>query len=51
MPIDRSGKWWRGSEPADIDEYLKEYSARGYPTSRVVHASCDKEGRGIHGAS
>jgi hypothetical protein len=44
LPIDTSGQWWRGSEPADLDDYIAEYSAQSYPVSRTVHAQCDKDG-------
>ena len=30
VAIDRSGKWWIGSEAADIEGYLKAYEAEGY---------------------
>ena len=29
--IDSSGGWWRGTEPADLDVYLAEFRAGGYP--------------------
>ncbi len=40
MAIDSSGQWWRGTEAADLDAYLREFSAGGYPVGSVVHASC-----------
>ena len=40
MVIDTGGPWWRGTEAADLDEYLREFSADGYPVGSVVHASC-----------
>ncbi|WP_433076932.1 hypothetical protein ACQP1P_33210 [Dactylosporangium sp. CA-052675] len=40
MVIDSSGKWWRGTEASDIEGYLVEYGAGGYPVERVVHAGC-----------
>ena len=43
MPIDKSGKWWRGSDPSDIDEYIAAYSAQSYPASRIVHAACNRD--------
>ena len=27
VAIDISGKWWTGSEPADVAEYLRAYTA------------------------
>jgi len=29
MTIDTSGKWWVGSEPTDIAEYLEAYASEG----------------------
>ena len=40
MAIDSSGEWWRGTQAADLDLYLAEFRAGGYPVARVVHASC-----------
>ena len=40
MTIDRSGQWWTGTEPADIDDYLTAFTADGYPATRVVHSVC-----------
>ena len=40
MTIDRSGKWWRGSNPNDIEEYLSEYTADSYPTNEFRHCRC-----------
>lgn len=40
MTIDRSRKWWTGTEAADIDEYLAAYSAAEYPTERVIQIKC-----------
>ena len=39
--IDRSGKFWTGSERADLDEYLRALTAsNSYPADRVIHATC-----------
>ena len=38
MAIDSGGQWWRGTEALDLDDYLVEYRAGGYPVDRVVHA-------------
>jgi hypothetical protein len=38
--IDSSGEWWRGTEAADLDVYLADFRAGGYPVARVVHATC-----------
>ena len=45
MTIDTSGKWWTGSEPNDIDEYLKEYTSDAYPTDefRLCRCRCNCE--------
>lgn len=42
MTIDKSGQWWRGTEAADIEEYLGAFSASNYPVARIVHARCAK---------
>ena len=31
MTIDKSGTWWKGTEFADIAEYLRDVTADGYP--------------------
>jgi hypothetical protein len=40
--IDTSGKWWKGSSPEDLDEYLRALSASSYPISefRLSQCSC-----------
>jgi hypothetical protein len=40
MSIDRTGKWWTGSDALDLDEYLVELSADGYRVGKVVHSRC-----------
>ena len=40
MAIDRSGQWWTGDSPSDLDEYLRAFSAENYPARTVVHAVC-----------
>jgi hypothetical protein len=41
MSIDTSGKWWVGSEPDDIGEYLEAYSADGgYKTEEFRLSRC-----------
>ena len=40
MTIDTSGKFWTGSESADLDEYLRALTAQSYAADRVVHARC-----------
>jgi hypothetical protein len=46
MAIDRSGKWWKGSGPADLDEYLAVSTEDTYPVVTTVHASCQDCGSG-----
>lgn len=45
MSIDTTGKWWLGSEPADIREYLVAYTQDGYPVSdfRLAKCSCGSD--------
>jgi hypothetical protein len=40
LTIDTSGKWWVGSTPDDLDEYLHAYSSEGYKTSAFRLAKC-----------
>lgn len=40
MAIDKSGQWWQGTAPRDLDEYLAWHTEGGYAVSRVVHATC-----------
>jgi hypothetical protein len=47
MAIDRSGEWARGDQAADLDEFLTEFSAVGYPVSRVEHARCGQCGHSV----
>jgi hypothetical protein len=41
MAIDKSGKWWKGSEASDLDQYLSAHTRKGYPANRFVHARCE----------
>jgi hypothetical protein len=47
MAVDDSGKWWVGSEPANIQEYLEAFtqSEGAYPARlfRLVRCSCGSE--------
>ena len=45
VAIDTSGAWWVGSSPGDIEEYLRAYSANGYPTTlfRLAVCGCGSE--------
>jgi hypothetical protein len=42
MTIDKTGKWWVGTEPADTTEYLIAYQAEGYAIgeTRVCQCRC-----------
>ena len=40
MTIDKSGRYWVGTEAADIDEYRRALTAGSYPADRFVHAQC-----------
>ena len=40
MAIDSSGEWSRGTEAADLEAYLVDFRAGGYPVQRVIHACC-----------
>lgn len=41
MPIDTSGKWWKGSNFKDVNEYIKLYMAKSYPVKQVVQSICN----------
>ena len=40
MAIDTSGKWWVGSEAADIADYLKAYQAEGHEVNATRLCRC-----------
>lgn len=40
MSIDKSGKWWIGSEPLDIREFLGAYTASQYGIQEFRVAKC-----------
>jgi hypothetical protein len=40
MSIDTSGKYWTGTGPEDVDEYLRALTADGYRVDRTVHTKC-----------
>jgi len=40
VTIDKSGSWWKGTEFADVAEYLREYTADAYPADEVVQSVC-----------
>lgn len=40
MPIDTTGEWWKGSEAADLVEYLKAATVEAYPVDEIRAASC-----------
>jgi hypothetical protein len=40
MSIDTSGKWWVGSEPADVGGFLKAYAEEGYEVHQFRLSKC-----------
>lgn len=40
MVLDTSGRWWRGTEFADISEYLRALTATGYQVADVRQSVC-----------
>jgi len=40
MSIDTSSKWWTGTEPEDIEGYLREYADRGHEVAAFRLARC-----------
>jgi hypothetical protein len=40
VTIDTSGKWWKGSAPEDLGEYLRALSANSYPVSEFRLSKC-----------
>ena len=40
MTIDTSGKWWKGSAPEDLGEYLRELTAGGYQATEFRLSKC-----------
>ena len=45
MTIDTSGKWWKGSDPHDIEEYLQALSSGSYSINefRLARCKCGSE--------
>ena len=41
MTIDTSGKWWVGSDPEDIREYLDAFTEESYPMNEFRLARCN----------
>ena len=46
MTIDKTGKWWVGTDPADTTEYLVGYQAEGYTVdeTRICRCPCGSVG-------
>lgn len=44
MAIDTSGKWWEGTEFADLAEYLRLYTKDGYPATVTKQSVCSGYG-------
>ena len=40
MAIDKSGQWWKGSLPEDMDEYIHELSQQHIQAAEFRHSSC-----------
>ncbi|CAN7191581.1 hypothetical protein [Mesorhizobium sp. LjNodule214] len=40
MTVDTTGKWWVGSEPSDIAEFLRGYASEGYEVDEFRLARC-----------
>ena len=40
MSIDTSGKWWVGSEPADVRGFLEAYAKKGYKVHQFRLSRC-----------
>jgi hypothetical protein len=40
VTIDKSGKFWKGTEAADLDEFVPAFAAGGYAVERMVHSRC-----------
>jgi hypothetical protein len=40
MTIDTSGRWWIGTEYADVAEYVRALTAQSYPAIEVRQARC-----------
>src|SRR5689334_4464189 len=40
MTVDTSGKWWVGSHPEDVAEFLKSYAPEGYEVTEFRLATC-----------
>jgi hypothetical protein len=40
MSVDKSGKWWVGSNPNDIREFLESYTSDGYVAQEFRLAKC-----------
>ncbi|MFC7550518.1 hypothetical protein [Plantactinospora sp. GCM10030261] len=49
MAIGRSGQRRLETAAAELDAYLREFRAGGYPVARVVHAACARCGRSEFG--
>jgi len=45
MTIDTSEKWWKGSAPQDLEEYLRALSSDSYPINefRLARCTCGSE--------
>ena len=48
MAIDTSGKWWVGSEPADVLAYVEAYSGQSYPADVSAASACTCGSKAFH---
>jgi hypothetical protein len=49
MAMDRSGRWWIGEDVAGVEEYLREYTADGYPAEEIRQCTCGTCGGRVFG--
>jgi hypothetical protein len=40
MTLDTAGKWWKGTEYADVEAYLRALEPGGYTVDRMIQAKC-----------
>lgn len=48
MTINKTGRYWKGTDFADLDEYLRALTHDSYPASRVVQSLCDCGSKGFN---
>jgi hypothetical protein len=40
VTIDTTGQWWKGSDFADLAEYVRRLTADGYPAREILQSMC-----------